>query len=232
MDAIVTRHHNEPPLADRLALDHAELVKEATEAAALVPDQIRAIADDEEAAAFTDTAADIRAILAQADAAFKAEKEPWLEGGRTVESFFAFRKTLDGAVRRVRAALDNRANLLLAQRRKAEAEEAERARLAAAAETERLRKEAEAFDEPPPAVVAPVYVAPAPVKDVARVVSSATGNKAAVSTKWMHELTDRAAVPREYLMVDDDAIKLAIKRGVRTIAGVRIFETAKTAFRR
>jgi hypothetical protein len=94
MDTIVTRHHNEPPLADRLALDHADLVKEATEAAALVPDSIRAIETDEEAAAYTDTAADIKGILSQADAAFTVEKAPWLAGGRAVDEFFAFRKEL------------------------------------------------------------------------------------------------------------------------------------------
>lgn len=231
MDAI-TKHHNEPPLADRLALDYADLVKEATEAAALVPDQIRAIETDEEATAYTDTAADIKGIIAQADAAFTVEKAPWLAGGRTVDDFFAFRKTLDAAVKRVTAPLNARADAIRVALRKAEAAEAERARAAAAAETERLRKEAEAFDEALPPEVAPVYVAPVPVKDVARIVSAATGNKASVSTKWVHNTVDRALVPREYLMVDDDAIKLAIKRGVRTIPGVEIFETANTAIRR
>lgn len=233
MDTIVTRHHNEPPLADRLALDHADLVKEATEAAALVPDQIRAIETDEEAAAYTDTAAAIKGILAQADAAFKVEKAPWLEGGRKVDDFFAaIRDPMKGAAARVKRALDDRANALLAAQRRAEAEAAAQARAVAEAETERLRKEAEAFDEPAPLPVAVAYVAPTAAKDVARVVSSGTGNRAAVSTKWIHNVIDPAAVPREYLMVDDEKIKLAIKRGVRTIPGVEIIETANTAIRR
>jgi hypothetical protein len=232
MDAIVTRHHNEPPLADRLAIDHASLVKEATEAAALVPSELRAIETDEEAAAYTDTAADIKGIIAQADAAFTVEKAPWLTGGRAVDDFFSFRKGLGDAVKRVTAALNNRANLLLAQQRAAEAAAAAQAKAEADAETERLRREAAAFDEPAPAPVVAARVAPAPVKDVARVVSGATGNKAAFSSKWVHDVTDRAAVPREYLMVDDEAIKLAIKRGVRVIPGVSIFETANTAIRR
>lgn len=223
---------NEPPLADRLALDHAELLKEATEAAALVPDQIRAIESDEEAAAYTDTAADIKAIIVQADAAFKIEKAPWLDGGRTVDEFFAFRKSLDAAVRRVTSALDNRANFLLAQQRKAEAAAAEAARLAAAAETERLRKEAAAFDEPPPMEVAPAYVPPVVVKDVARVVSSATGNKASASVNWTYRVVDPDKVPRQYMMVNEAAIKAAVKGGTRKIEGVEIFEAAKTAIRR
>jgi hypothetical protein len=223
---------NEPPLADRLALDHAELLRLAAEAAALVPAELRPIADDEEAAAFTDTAADIKGIIAQADAAFTVEKAPWLAGGRAVDDFFAFRKDLAAAVKRVTAALNARADAIRAAVRRAEAEAAAAAKAAADAETERLRKEAAAFDEEPPAPVAPVYVAPVAVKDAARVVSGATGNKASVSTKWLHNVTDPAAVPREYLMPDDEKIKLAVKRGVRSIPGVEIFEAANTAIRR
>lgn len=232
MDTIVTRHHNEPPLADRLALDHADLVKEATEAAAMVPDSIRAIETEEEAAAYTDTAADIKGILSQADAAFTVEKAPWLAGGRAVDEFFAFRKELSAAVKRVTSALDHRANLLLAQQRRREAEEAAAAKAAADAETERLRREAAAFDEPAPAPVAAVYVAPAPVKDVARVVSVSTGNKASASVTWSHRVVDPDKVPRQFLMVNEAAIKAAIKGGTRKIEGVEIFEAAKTAIRR
>lgn len=224
---------NAPPLSERLALDHAELVREAEEAAALVPPELRAIASDEEAEAFTDTAATIKGILAQADAAFKVEKAPWLEGARTVDGFFnAVRDPLKAAAGRVVAALNARANAILAAQRKAEAEEAERARKAAAAEMERMRKEAEAFDEAPPAVVAPVYVAPAPVRDVARVVSSSTGNKASVNTKWVGEVEDLEKLPRHYMLANQAMIDAAIKGGVRDIPGVRIYETAKAAIRR
>lgn len=231
MDAI-TRHHNEPPLADRLTLDHADLMKEATEAAALVPDQIRAIETDEEAAAYTDTAADIKGIIAQADATFAVEKKPWLDGGRAVDDFFSFRKGLTSAVQRVTAALNARANALLAAQRKAEAEAAALAKAAADAETERLRREAAAFDEPPPAPVAVAWVPPAPVKDVARVVSVATGNKATVSTKWVGEVVEIDKLPRHYMVANQGMIDAAVKGGTRDIPGVRIYETARTAIRR
>lgn len=231
MDTI-TRHHNEPPLADRLALDHADLLKEAKEAEALVPAQLRPIETDEEAAAYTDTAADIKGIIAQADAAFTVEKKPWLDGGRTVDDFFSFRKGLDAAVKRVTAALNARANALLVAQRRAEAEAAALAKAVADAETERLRKEAVAFDEPPPAVIAPVYVAPAAAKDVARIVSGSTGNKASGSLKWVGEVTDVDLVPRQYLMVNQAAIDAAVKGGTRNIPGVRIHETVRTSIRR
>ncbi len=221
---------NEPPLGGRLTSDYADLIKRATDAAALVPDVLRPIASDEEAQAHTDTAVDIKKVIAAADESFEAEKKYWRDGAKTVDEFFAFRKVLDAAVRRVTGALDARANLLLAQRRAAEAQEAERARVAAAVETERQQKEAEAFDDTPPPVVVAPYVPPTPVKDVARVVSS-SGNKASAALKWIHELTNRDEIPREYLMVDEEKIKLAIKRGVREIPGVRIFEAAKTSIR-
>jgi hypothetical protein len=49
---------------------------------------------------------------------------------------------------------------------------------------------------------------------------------------WKHEVTDAAAVPRAYLMVDDAAIKAAVKAGIRIIPGVRIFEDAEMRVRR
>jgi hypothetical protein len=45
----------------------------------------------------------------------------------------------------------------------------------------------------------------------------------------VHEVTDPAAVPRQYLMVNDAAIKAAIAGGVRDIPGVRIYEDVRTA---
>jgi hypothetical protein len=49
---------------------------------------------------------------------------------------------------------------------------------------------------------------------------------------WKHEVIDAAAVPREYLMVDDKAIAAAVKAGIRNVAGVRIFEEAEMRVRR
>lgn len=205
---------NQPPLAERLALDHADLLKRAQEAADLVPAQIRGIQNEEEAAIYTDTARDVKAVLAEADIAFKLAKQPWLDGGRTVEGFFAFRATLKAAADRCVAALNAHQRVKLEAQRKADAEAAERA-----------RKEAEAFDETPPVVAAPTVV-----KEAARVVSF-TGAKATASIKWKGEVVDPAAVPRQYLMVNQSAIDAAIKGGARGIPGVRIFKDVRTAIR-
>lgn len=43
-------------------------------------------------------------------------------------------------------------------------------------------------------------------------------------TIWKHEVTDPAAVPREYCTPDDKAIAFAVKSGVRSIPGVRVYE--------
>lgn len=223
MDAI-TRHHNEPPLADRLVLDHADLTKRATEAAALVPAEIRAIETEEEATAYTDTASDIKSVIAEADEAFTAAKAPWLAGGRTVEDFFRFRVTLKAAVDRTVKALNAFQSAKLAAARKAEAEEAERA-----------RKEAVAFDEPVP------FVAPVAVKEAARVVSF-SGAKASATIKWRARVVDIKTLPEAYLLVNERALQ-AVVDGLKArgkelkhvkdeIPGVEIYEDLQTSIRR
>lgn len=223
MDArAITRHDNEPPLADRLALDHADLVKRSLEAIDLVPEQVRAIQSDEEAQAYTDTAADIKKVLKEADAAFTPEKKPWLDGADTIDSFFAFRKKLKASADRSVAAINAWRNLQLANKRKAEALEAER-----------LRKEAEAFDEPTP--VAPPLVKP---QEATRVVST-SGAMASGGVKWDYRIVDFNAIPHAYLAENRPAITAAIA-GLKAwgidvkdakIPGLEIFETMRTAIR-
>lgn len=223
MDREITRLDNQPPLEDRLALDHADLVKRAAEAVALVPADLRAIGSDEEAAAYTDTAADLKKILKEADDAFEPEKKPWLAGGRTVDNFFAFRATLKAKADAVVRTLNAFATAKLNAQRKADAEAAEKA-----------RKEAIAFDEP-----APASVAAAPARDVVRVVAF-SGAKASASVKWDYRITDFDAVPRELLMENRPAITAAIAglkaRGLdikdAKLAGIEIFEAVKTSIRR
>jgi hypothetical protein len=38
-------------------------------------------------------------------------------------------------------------------------------------------------------------------------------------------------VPAEYKVVNDQAVRDAIKMGIRTIPGIRIYEESKTVFR-
>lgn len=230
---------NQPPLAERLAADHADLKKRADEAAELVTEQLRAIESDEEADAYTETAKTIKDVIADADKAFTPEKEPWLTGGRVVDDFFGFRKGLKSKVDKVAVAINLWQNKKLAEQRRAEAEAAEAARKAAEADNERLRKEAEAFDEEPPPVVQAAWVPPVQAKEAVRVVT-ASGAKASGSLKWDYEIVNAAELPRDLLIPNLPAIKARVdamrangtKLEGASLPGIRIFERIQTSIRR
>lgn len=206
---------NEPPLAERLSIDHEALAASAREAAELVPDAIRAVQSDEEAGEYAETAKTLKTVAANIEAARKREKDDILKAGRTIDGFFA------GLADPVKAKADKIiGEINRFQRAKLDAERK--------AQAEREAAEAKAaalFDEPAPAPVAPVVV-----KEAARV-TSFSGVKATASRKWVHEITDPQSVPRQYLMVNEAAIKAAISGGERAIPGVRIFEDVRTAIR-
>jgi len=209
---------NAPPLAERLKIDHAALASQVTEAAGLVPAELAPIANEEDAGGYIEAARTLRDLVGTTGAvekARKAEKDQILKDGRTIDGFFAAmaepaKKSLDRVLGEI-----NRY-----QRAKLEAE-----RKAAQEREEADRKAAELFDESPPAPVAPVAV-----KEAARV-TSISGAKATASRKWVHEVTNAADVPRQYLMINDAAIKAAIAGGAREIPGCRIYEDVRTAIR-
>lgn len=212
------RHHNAPPLAERLEIDHATLAAQVKEAAALVPDELAPIGNEEDAGGYTETAKTLRDLVGTTglvEKTRKIEKDQTIKDGRTIDGFFAAmadpaKKALD----RVLGEINRYQRIKLEAERKAaqEREEAE-------------RKAAALFDEAPPAPVTPVIV-----KEAARV-TSFSGAKATASTKWVHRVTDIAAVPRQFLMVNDAAIKAAIAGGARKIDGVEIYEDVRTAIR-
>lgn len=209
------RFHNAPPLADRLALDYETLAANVAEAAALVPGDVRAIATDEEAGEYAETAKAIKAVAAQVEAARKREKADILEAGRTVDGFFSrLTDQLAPLVNKLVAAIN------AFQRAKLEAE-----RKAAAEEAARLAREAALFDEPAPAPVA------APVVREAARVTSFSGVKATASRKWKGEVVDIEKLPREYMMANQAKIDAAVKGGTREIPGVLIVEHVVTAIR-
>lgn len=209
------KHHNQPPLAERLEIDHVELVSRLGDVLDLTVEDPRPIATEEEAGDYAETAKVLKAFAADIEKARKGEKDQILKDGRTVDAFFA---AIADPIKR--AADKVLAELNRYQRAKLEAE-----RKAAAEREEADRKAAALFDEAPPAPVAPVVV-----KEVARV-TSFSGVKATATVKWVHEVTDPAAVPRQYLMVNEAAVKAAIAGGMREIPGVRIYEDVRTAIR-
>ena len=52
-----------------------------------------------------------------------------------------------------------------------------------------------------------------------------------VAKRWKHRVVDADQVPREYLMVDEKKIAAAVKDGIRSIAGVEIYEDQEVRFR-
>lgn len=107
------------------------------------------------------------------------------------------------------------------ERRKKE----EEARKAAAEFQEKLDAEAKEAGVEAPIAVAPI------IPEAKATVKTETGVTAYGRTKWKAEIVDEAAVPREYCSADMKKINAAVKGGVRTIAGVKIFEDTKTVFR-
>jgi len=109
---------------------------------------------------------------------------------------------------------------------------AEEAAKAGDADAARLAEIARAEEEKA-AVVAEMPT----VKVEAPVIPKATGpvrtaaGTASVKKRWVFEVTNPMAVPREYLAVDESAIRKAVAAGVREIPGVNIHETSDIAIR-
>lgn len=97
--------------------------------------------------------------------------------------------------------------------------EAEAAALAAATVEERTAHEATAAA----AFVAKQEIVVPPAETLRPVGSVGAQGSLIVDEFHDYELEDLAQVPREYLMLDDKAVTAALKRGIRTIPGLRIF---------
>lgn len=105
----------------------------------------------------------------------------------------------------------------------------EEARLRKLAEAEQARREKEAGETgtPPPPPM------PIPQVQVRRQAKTTRGDFGTVSAKkvWDFEIVDASAVPPEFLMVNEKAIRAAVKAGVRNIPGVNIFQKEELSVR-
>ena len=59
--------------------------------------------------------------------------------------------------------------------------------------------------------------------------SAAAGSTVAARQEWTFEVVDEALVPREYLEVNEVAVRKAVNAGLREIPGVRIFQRVQLA---
>lgn len=165
----------------------------------------------------------VGAFRRKVDDIHKAEKAPYLEGGRVVDGWFRdFLDVLASAAKPVQRAMDDYAARQLAKRREEEA--AERTRLAdvqrkaeeaaaAAAEAgrdaeeearrlERAAKDADRANRPTTA-------------SAGTRVRSDLGAVASARSRWRWMVADETLVPREFLTVDVGRVEAAIKAGAR-----------------
>jgi hypothetical protein len=104
-------------------------------------------------------------------------------------------------------------------------EEEERLRKLMEKEQKKAEKKAEKRGEaPPPPMPVPV------VPQAPKTVKTDTGSTS-IKTFWAWEVEDETKVPREYLMLNDQAISAAVKMGIREIPGIRIFQKQTLAVR-
>lgn len=168
----------------------------------------------------------------------KAILEPAAEFTKTVNALF---KGYQGRFAEIESGLKakiatHQAAVEMERRRKEEAErkaaaelqakiDAEIAELNAARAAEATANGAEAPEPLSAITVATPVVAPA--LSTIRTESGTSSKR----QKWDFKITDPLDVPREYLAVDEQAIRRAIAAGVRKISGVEIYEATVIAFR-
>lgn len=237
--AAATIGHNSPPspieeLRAQLAEDTAKLIARKDELLASAGRAPEIILDDETAGKVGDLIKLIMAAQKAAETARTSAKEPHLEAGRAVDGFYksALLDPLDRAKRIVQGRLSSFLEAkALAARRAAEAE-AKRQR----EESERLAAEAAAraddikMDQ---AVVAETRAIEAEALAEAKPaeLSQTRGDYGSVSglrTTWEYEVTDIAQIPRNFLILNDTAVKAHIKTRFKdqppaAVPGLRFF---------
>lgn len=208
---------------------------------------------DEAAGKVSDFIKQITATCKTADGVRISTKEPYLEGGRVVDGFFTKGITdpLMAMKRRVEAKL-TRYLQDKAERERRERQERERI---ARAEEERARKEAaeaaaavrtdEELDDAIAANDRSLQATAERLKaqgetnakpaDLSRTRGD-YGSVASLRTAWDYEVSDLAAIPRAFLLVNEAAVRAHIKARLKdqppaAMPGIRFFEKTSAAVR-
>lgn len=112
---------------------------------------------------------------------------------------------------------------LLKKQEEEERRAAEARRKAEEIAAEARRKAEQEAAETGAEVVLPVEAVVPEIRAQSASTRSADGG-AGLAKRWTFEVTDPAAVPRQYLAVDEPAIRRAVQGGEREIPGVRIYQ--------
>ncbi len=199
-----------------------------------------------------------RALAKKVEEARTTSKQPFLDGGRDVDTFFAstfgqtVKKPFTGRLGRIMDAFqtigDAYAEEKAAKARAAAQALAEKARKEEEARLELARKAEEAgraktsVNHQAKAEISALQaaeaeaVANAPAADLVRT-ETESGLTVSAKAPWDFEITDYEKIPldnlRPYFKRDDieKALRFAVKQGARQIPGVRVFQNTKATFR-
>lgn len=170
--------------------------------------------------AATDLLVLLKSVEKKAEAEEKRLVEPLQTQTKAIQALFkpGF-KRLEGAEAHLRQQLTS---FIDAERERAEAERIESMKKADAAAKKGDNKKALALATEAVNNSGPGRVMAAS----ASVVRESTLTRSQVTTRstWTFEVKVPLEVPREYLCVDEKAVRAAVKAGIRDIAGIRIYE--------
>lgn len=236
--ALAIPGHNHPPsdaaiLRDQLGATHADLSARTDELVAGVARMPPAIEDEATEKRAIEFAKQIGAHEKLCDGTRKTVKAPYAEAVKVVDAFFGgmvdpLKTGREVVLRKLTAFQTAKAEAERKAREEAAriaAEEA--AKAAAAVVTDADLDNAIAKEEQ---AVAAVQATEATTADLSRT-RGAYGSTASLRTTTEFTIEDVNSVPREFLMVNDAAIRAAIKAGRREIPGVKIFQKQQTVVR-
>lgn len=244
--APVNRHHNEPPLEERIAMEFRDaLLEERPQFIARLDDFITAVdraevTDDETLGKAGDLDKMLRAAEQHVNEVHEKVKRPYLDAGRAAD---AEKKGFIGRISNGRFKLRDMMNGYMAKR---EAERrAEEARIAAeqrkaaeeAAAAERARQEALGVNDPEAvAAIEAVALAPAETRR-AEPVRSDAGSTVSARTVWNSDVEDFAKAfkavkgDEKVQQAIRDAVQRLVRAGQREIPGTRIWSTQQAVAR-
>lgn len=239
-EAPAPRHHNEPPLEERVQMEFRDqMLAERPDFLRRYDDAIAAVGrakvtDDETLGRAGDLDKVLRAAGQHIDATHKTVKQPYLDGGRACD---AEKNRLAGPLAEARATLASQMNGYMAEReaarRAAEAERLaeERRQAELAAQAERERQAALGQDDSHALSGVEVIAMAAAAPKRAEPVRSDLGVTVSGRTVWNSEVEDFAKAfkavkgDEKVRQAIADAVQRLVRAGQREIPGVRIWST-------
>lgn len=241
--------HNRPPISEVLTEQHRNLIAEIEPLAERANAMPRKVEKDEDLGPIGDLVVDASKLAKRLEGVRKAEKEPFLQGGKDVDAFFkplveraeriadafeaiATQYQRDKAAAARRAAEEEARKLREAEEKKRQ--EAEQAKRQATAD--RKLDQAEELADKAEEAEAKAAASNAELTKV----RTDSGVTAGTRTVWNFQITNYEAIPldklRPYFKREhvESAIRslVGIQKGSTNLDGVRVFEDIKSTFRR